>query len=132
MILVGVIDFARAQACKKYILESPVACDPFLCAHARKVEAFCRAAVGISSSGNRWNVCLALEATRELGAQTIAFARNVSSSNSIPTASTVSKPKNYNVIDHLVFATHVSSKNGQVTISRKGTCVDLTSKETAL
>jgi len=42
----------------------------------RQVEALCQTGdvvVGISTSGNSRNVCLALEAARELGAHTIAF-----------------------------------------------------------
>lgn len=42
----------------------------------RQVEALCQTGdvvVGISTSGNSRNVCLALEAARELGAQTVAF-----------------------------------------------------------
>src|SRR5215469_174615 len=42
----------------------------------RQVEAFCRAGdlvVGISTSGNSRNVCLALEAAQGIGVQTIAF-----------------------------------------------------------
>ncbi|HEY4354621.1 MAG TPA: D-sedoheptulose 7-phosphate isomerase [Acidobacteriaceae bacterium] len=43
---------------------------------ARQVEALCMpndVVVGISTSGNSKNVCLALEKARELGARTIAF-----------------------------------------------------------
>ena len=45
----------------------------------RQVEALCGAGdvvIGISTSGNSRNVCLALEAARSLGAHTIAFTGN--------------------------------------------------------